>query len=42
MVLLSNAFYGESAAGSWTLKVVDGLATNVGTFDSWKIRVFGH
>jgi len=42
MVLLSNAFYGESAAGTWTLKVVDGLATNVGTFDSWKIRVYGH
>ncbi len=42
MVLLSNAFYGESAAGVWTLKVVDGLAQDVGTFDSWKIRVFGH
>jgi len=42
MVLTSNAFYGETASGSWTLKVVDGVATNVGTLSDWKIRVYGH
>jgi subtilisin-like proprotein convertase family protein len=42
MVLLSNAFYGEAAAGSWTIKVVDVAPQDVGTFTNWKIRVFGH
>ena len=38
----SNAFYGEPAAGTWTLRVVDGAAGNVGTFTSWMIRIYGH
>jgi subtilisin family serine protease len=42
MVLASNAFYGESAAGTWTLKVVDGVPADVGTLSDWKIRVYGH
>ena len=42
MVLETNAFYGEDARGSWTVKVVDGRPTHVGTLDQWKIRVFGH
>jgi subtilisin-like proprotein convertase family protein len=42
MVLLSNAFYGENPAGSWTIKIVDGNAQDTGTLTNWKIRVFGH
>jgi subtilisin family serine protease len=42
MVLLSNAFYGENPAGTWTIKVVDGAALDTGTLTNWKIRVFGH
>ncbi len=38
----SNAFYGEPAAGVWTLKVVDGAAGDVGTLSSWQIRIYGH
>ena len=42
MVLLSNAFYGENPAGTWTFKVVDGLARDTGTLTNWAIRVYGH
>jgi len=42
MVLLSNAFYGEPAAGNWTIKVVDVAPGDIGTLTNWKIRVFGH
>jgi subtilisin family serine protease/subtilisin-like proprotein convertase family protein len=42
MVLASNAFYGESAAGTWTMKVVDGVPAGTGTLVEWKIRVYGH
>jgi len=42
MVLLSNAFYGEPAPGSWTIKVVDGAAPDAGTLTSWSIRIYGH
>jgi subtilisin-like proprotein convertase family protein len=42
MVLLSNAFYGESAPGTWTIKVVDGAALDTGTLTGWGIRIFGH
>ena len=42
MVLLSNAFYGENPAGTWTIKVVDGDAIDTGTLDNWAIRVYGH
>jgi subtilisin-like proprotein convertase family protein len=42
MVLLSNAFYAENPAGSWTIKVVDGNAQDTGTLTNWRIRVFGH
>ncbi len=42
MVLLSNTFYGENPAGSWTIKVVDGNGGDTGTLTNWKIRVFGH
>lgn len=41
-VLLSNAFYGESSNGQWTLKIVDGYAQDTGTLTNWKINIIGH
>lgn len=41
-LLLSNAFYSEESLGTWTLKIVDGLAGNEGTLENWKIRIHGH
>ena len=41
MVLLSNAFFGESSNGSWTIKLVDGASNDTGTLTNWQIRVFG-
>ena len=40
--LLTNAFYEESSAGDWTIKVIDGAASDVGQLTSWKIKVSGH
>jgi hypothetical protein len=47
MVLESNAFYGESSVGSWTVKLVDGTALSGSTYGTEtltdvKIRVYGH
>jgi len=42
MVLASNAFYGETSAGNWTIKVVDGDAIDTGTLNGWQIRIYGH
>ncbi len=42
MVLLSNAFYGEGADGTWTIKVVDTLEFDTGTLQSWALRIRGH
>ena len=42
MVLLSNAFYGESAVGNWTIKLVDTAIIDVGSFTGWAIRIYGH
>lgn len=39
---LTNAFYGESTLGNWSIKVVDGAAGDIGTFISWKINFIGH
>ncbi|HKW38360.1 MAG TPA: S8 family peptidase [Burkholderiales bacterium] len=41
-VFLSNAFYGENPAGPWTIKVVDGVALDIGSLKGWAIRVYGH
>jgi hypothetical protein len=41
-VFLSNAFYGENPAGTWTIKVVDAMTGNTGTLLGWGIRVYGH
>lgn len=48
MLLESNAFYGETSNGTWTIKVVDGNGTapstntTGGTLTSWQIRIYGH
>jgi len=43
-IFLSNAFYGENPAGTWKIKVVDGLSldTTTGHLVDWAIRVYGH
>lgn len=38
---LSNAFYQESSAGNWTLKIVDAKAGNSGTLTSFKLNFVG-
>lgn len=38
---LSNAFYQESSAGTWTLKVVDAKVGIVGTLTSFKLNFVG-
>ncbi len=38
---LTNAFYQESSAGSWTLKVIDAKTGNAGTVTSFKINFVG-
>jgi subtilisin family serine protease len=40
--LLTNAFYGESSTGVWTIKVVDGNALDTGSLTAWSIRIYGH
>jgi subtilisin family serine protease len=39
--LLSNAFYGESSKGNWTIKVLDGKSGNNGRLVSWELKVNG-
>ena len=41
MRLLSNAFYGENAAGTWRIRVVDGYAAETGTLTNWRLNVYG-
>jgi subtilisin-like proprotein convertase family protein len=45
-VIFSNAttsvFNGEKAAGTWKLKVVDRAAADVGTLNSWSIKIVGN
>jgi len=52
-IFLSNAFYGESSSGNWTLKVIDGLGSDSGNSDldsapahtgtlvDWSINIIG-
>ena len=35
--ILSNAFYGESPTGEWTLNVIDVAEGNIGTLDAWSL-----
>lgn len=39
--MLSNAFYGETSAGEWTLRVIDGKSTNVGVLTGWSLNFLG-
>lgn len=41
-VFTSNAFYGESSSGNWTLKVLDAATGNTGTLTNWTITIRGH
>ena len=38
--LLSNAFYGESPNGTWTIRVVDLVENDVGQLSSWRLRFY--
>ncbi len=40
--MLSNAFYMENSAGTWTLSVVDGQNQMTGELVNWKLKFFGH
>jgi subtilisin family serine protease len=43
VVLTSHAFYGETATGTWTLRLVDGMDDSVsGTLTDWSINILGH
>lgn len=42
LVLLSNAFYGESTNGEWSIRVLDALPADTGEWKSYKLRFFGH
>jgi subtilisin-like proprotein convertase family protein len=42
IVLTSHAFYGESADGTWTIKVIDGASGSSGTLTRWKLNILGH
>ena len=39
--LISNAFYGESSNGNWSIKIVDKKVNTEGTINNWKISIFG-
>lgn len=41
-VFLSNAFYGENAAGEWKLRVLDARTGQTGNLTNWKIKIVGH
>ena len=36
--LLTNAFYGESPIGDWTLRVIDAAPGDVGSLDGWTLK----
>ncbi len=37
--LLSNAFYGESPNGDWTLRVIDAAPGDIGSLDAWSLTL---
>jgi subtilisin family serine protease len=41
-VMLSNAFYGENSAGTWSLKLISGAASCTPTLVSWQLNISGH
>ena len=40
--LLTNAFLGESSAGTWTLKVIDGKTGCTARLTNWSLNFLGH
>ena len=42
VVLNSNAFYGESVIGNWTVRLIDGQGGVTGTLNEWRINILGH
>ena len=36
------AHLGESASGTWTLRVTDSVTGNSGTLKSWRLKIYGH
>ena len=40
--LITNAFLDEVSDGTWTLKIIDGKASNEGTLTNWKLKINGH
>lgn len=42
ITLGSHAFYGETANGNWTLKVIDGLSGDTGHLTRWDLNILGH
>ena len=40
-IFLSNAFYQENSAGTWTLRVIDGKMGNTGTVTAWSLDFAG-
>lgn len=41
-IFLSNAFYGETSTGTWTLKLIDGHASCTANLTSWSLNFAGH
>ncbi|MGE4131783.1 MAG: S8 family serine peptidase [Bdellovibrionales bacterium] len=41
-IYLSNAFYGESSAGNWSLKLIGGDPTCTTKWTDWQINIMGH
>lgn len=41
-IFLSNAFYGENAAGDWKLKVIDARSGQTGNLTNWQLKIVGH
>lgn len=40
-IFLTNAFYREPSAGTWTLKVIDGKSGTAGTLTNWSLQFTG-
>jgi subtilisin-like proprotein convertase family protein len=41
VTFLTNAYYGETSDGTWTLKVLDGSGGDGGSLNRWKITIYG-
>lgn len=41
-IFLSNAFYNENSAGTWTLKLINARSGCTATWNNWQLNVIGH